>query len=268
MYSTKKKLFALCLLVFWVAAVLPVFSQHAKPGFYALKVYHVKDKNQEERLDNYLQQAYLPALHRAGVAKVGVYKPVEDAAKPKPDTAAKQVYVFIPFTATEQFFKLDEKLAKDKQYAAAGKSFIHTPHDKPLYNSYETMLIEAFAGMPGIHSPKFTSSPAERVYELRSYESATDKLHLNKVSMFNNGEIDIFKKLGFNAVFYGRVLAGGKMPNLVYMTSFENMATRDKKWKEFGADPDWKKLKDLPEYANNMKHADIYLLHPTAYSEI
>ncbi|VTP95663.1 Uncharacterised protein [Sphingobacterium daejeonense] len=29
-------------------------------------------------------------------------------------------------------------------------------------------------------------------------------LSLNKISMFNDGEIDIFKKLNFNAVFYGR----------------------------------------------------------------
>ncbi|MHA6248761.1 NIPSNAP family protein [Pontibacter sp. CAU 1760] len=268
MHLKTKNIFALCLLVLWVAAALPVFSQSAKPGFYALKVYHLKDKSQEERLDNYLQKAYLPALHRAGVSKVGVFKPVEDAAKSKPDSAGKQVYVFIPFTAPDQFFKLDDKLAKDKQYATAGKEYFDAPYDQPLYNRYEITLIEAFAGMPGIFSPKFSSAPSERVYELRSYESATDKLHLNKVSMFNNGEIDIFKKLNFNAIFYGRVLVGDKMPNLIYMTSFENMADRDKRWKSFGADPDWKKLSAMSEYAHNMKHADIFLLHPTAYSDL
>ncbi|MCJ8167335.1 NIPSNAP family protein [Pontibacter sp. E15-1] len=264
----KSYFFALCLLVLWAVAAVPALSQGTKPGFYALKVFHLKDQSQEERLDQYLQNAYLPALHRAGVAKVGVFKPVAPTKATAADSAEKLVYVFIPFTAAEQFFKLDEKLAKDKQYATAGKDYLGAPFDKPLYSRFETTLIEAFAGMPGIFSPKLSSSPAERVYELRSYESASEKLHLNKVSMFNNGEIDIFKKLNFNAVFYGRVLAGDKMPNLIYMTSFENMAERDKKWKAFGQDPDWKTLSAKPEYANNMQHADIYLLHPTAYSDL
>ena len=33
------------------------------------------------------------------------------------------------------------------------------------------------------------------------------------------------------------------MPNLMYMTSFENKAARDEHWKTFGSDPEWKKLK-------------------------
>ena len=54
--------------------------------------------------------------------------------------------------------------------------------------------------------------------------------------MFNEGgEIDLFNKLNFNAVFYGEVLSGSSMPNLMYMTSFENKADRDAHWKSFGA---------------------------------
>jgi NIPSNAP len=108
----------------------------------------------------------------------------------------------------------------------------------------------------------------ERVYELRSYESATEKLFRNKVKMFNEGgEIAIFKKLNFNAIFYSEVIAGNKMPNLMYMTSFENMADRDAHWKNFGSDPDWKALSSLPEYRNNVSHIDIMFLRPAAYSD-
>jgi hypothetical protein len=50
--------------------------------------------------------------------------------------------------------------------------------------------------------------------------------------MFNLGdEIRLFKKLGFNAVFYGEVLSGAQMPNLMFMTSFNNMAAHDQHWK-------------------------------------
>ena len=30
------------------------------------------------------------------------------------------------------------------------------------------------------------------------------------------------------------------MPNLMYMTSFDNMAARDEHWKAFSSDPLWK----------------------------
>jgi len=59
--------------------------------------------------------------------------------------------------------------------------------------------------------------------------------------MFNaGGEITIFNKLNFNSVFYGDVIAGCRMPNLMNMTSFENMADREAHWKEFTDDPDSK----------------------------
>jgi len=86
--------------------------------------------------------------------------------------------------------------------------------------------------------------------------------------MFNQGdEIGLFKKLNFNAIFYGEVLAGSKMPNLMYMTSFENKADRDEHWKTFGNDPYWKKLSAMPEYQNNVSHIDISFLYPVEYSD-
>ncbi len=85
--------------------------------------------------------------------------------------------------------------------------------------------------------------------------------------MFNEGEIDIFDHLGFNAVFYGEVLAGSRMPNLMYMTSFENETTQKEKWGNFGSDPDWIKMRDMEEYQGNVSHIDIFLLHPTEYSD-
>jgi hypothetical protein len=42
-----------------------------KRDFYQLVIYRLKTAEQESRLDNYLQNAYMPALHRAGIEKVG-----------------------------------------------------------------------------------------------------------------------------------------------------------------------------------------------------
>lgn len=87
--------------------------------------------------------------------------------------------------------------------------------------------------------------------------------------MFNQGgEIALFKRLGFNAVFYAEVIAGAHMPNLMYMTSFNNRADRDAHWKTFGADPEWVKLKDMPQYLNTVSRNDTMLLNPTSFSEL
>ena len=121
---------------------------------------------------------------------------------------------------------------------------------------------------PFLILPKLTGPKSERVYELRSYESPTEKIFINKVHMFNEGgEIALFKQLNFNAIFYSSVIAGSRMPNLMYMTSFENMADRDAHWKSFSAAPEWKKLSSMPEYQNNVSKNTIVFLRPTAYSD-
>src|SRR4051794_19268009 len=103
--------------------------------------------------------------------------------------------------------------------------------------------------MPVFEKPALFSLSSERVYELRSYESATENISKNKIRMFNEGgEVTLFRRLDFHAVFYAEVLACSHMPNLMYMTSFENIAQRDAHWKTFSADPEWKRLSSLPEY--------------------
>jgi hypothetical protein len=113
-----------------------------------------------------------------------------------------------------------------------------------------------------------TGPREDRVYELRSYESPTEHLYRNKVEMFNaGGEVSLFEKLGFNAVFYAEVLSGAHMPNLMYMTTFDDMEIRDELWRQFFDSETWKSLEKDPKYQNNVNHADIYLLYPTAYSD-
>lgn len=121
---------------------------------------------------------------------------------------------------------------------------------------------------PELKLPQLTGPKSNRVYELRSYESPSEALHENKVRMFNEGgETEIFGRLGFNPVFYGSVIAGCRMPNLMYLTTFENMEARNEHWKAFGSDPAWKALSALPEYQHNVSKIDITYLRPTAYSD-
>ncbi|GGF18051.1 NIPSNAP family protein [Hymenobacter cavernae] len=261
-------LLVLGLVLAGLSAPLRGFGAAPKRDFYQLKIYHLQNQEQEQRLDTYLQQAYLPALHRAGIGKVGVFKPIASPDASAPTPAEQLVFVFIPCSSAEQYLKLEADLEKDKQYQTSGQDYLNAAFDKPVYSRIEAVSMLAFTGMPGFHMPALKSGPAERVYELRNYEGATEKLHQNKVAQFNNGEIGIFKRLNFNTVFCGQVVSGSKMPNLMYLSAFENKADQEAHWKAFGADPEWVKMKAMPEYAHNMLRMDVYLLHPASYSDI
>jgi len=250
-----------CLLVL-VAASSTAFAKAPARNYYQLKIYHYKTQMQESKIEHYLQQAYIPALHRAGVKGVGVFKPVTQQ-----DTA-KLIYVFTPFSSLDKLAGINEKLQEDTQYLTDGKDYIDADYKDAPYTRMETIVLQAFPGMPAPAVPNLTAAKADRVYELRSYESATEKYNFNKVRMFNVGdEIGLFKRLGFNAVFYSEVIAGSHMPNLMYMTTFNSKEDRDKHWEAFGNDAQWKTLTAKAEFKNNVSHADIIFLHPAEYSD-
>jgi len=257
-----KRLSFTCLLL----ASLAVHAATApKRQFYEIRIYHIAQPDQADRLHRFLKDAYLPALHRAGIAHVGVFTPI--AA----DTtyAGKRIVVLIPYQTVEQFTTLNQTLEKDKQYQTAGRDYIDAPYTTPPYSRIETILLEALADAPVMAVPSLKGAQPDRIYELRSYEGHTEKISRNKIHMFNEGgEIKLFQRLGFNAVFYAEVLAGANRPNFMYMTSFDNRASREEHWKTFTEDPEWKKLLAAPEYKNNMLKNTQYLLNAAAYSDI
>jgi NIPSNAP len=255
-----------CIFLYIALMSLPMkaFCFAPPKEYYQLKIYQLKDKDQEKRVDQYLQNVFLPAIHRAGIQKAGVFKPLAN------DTAViRQIIVFIPFTSITQFLNLSLVLEKDEPYKTAGGDYLGSNYKDPPYLRIESILLEAFDDMPKFSPPQLNTPAAERIYELRSYEGATEKMHENKVEMFNKGgEIPLFKRLGFNAIFYAEVLSGSHMPNLMYLTTFDNMAAHDQHWKAFSADPEWKTLSAMPEYQNNVSKINIFLLHPTEYSDL
>ena len=230
--------------------------------YYQIKIYHLKNNDQVSKVEDYLENVYLPALHRNGIKNIGVFKPIAN------DTSSiKFIYVLIPFTTAEEWLKLDQKLQKDDTYSYAAKSFLEASADEAPYERMESILLEAFSGQGQLLLP--TTKNAERVFELRSYESPTENLLAKKMAMFNKDEINIFKRLGFNPVFYGRVLSGSRMPNLMYIPIFDNVQQRDAQWKVFGNDPKWKEISSDPANENkvSVSHIDSILMHSTSYSD-
>jgi len=231
--------------------------------FYQLKTYYFNSNDQESKTDEYLRNSFIPALHRQHIYNIGVFKPRQSVT----DTT-KRIVLLIPYESLEQFLGLTNALVKDSTYAHTGGNYINASHEYPPYDRIESILMRAFENMPKLFAPEFNVPKANRIYELRSYESPTEEYYKRKVAMFNEGgEIKLFDRLGFNAVFYAEVISGPRMPNLMYMTTFRNQETRDELWKAFFDSPEWKELLTLPKYENTVSHADIYFLYPTEYSD-
>jgi hypothetical protein len=82
------------------------------------------------------------------------------------------------------------------------------------------------------------------------------------------GETDIFNKVKSNGVFYAQVIAGATMPNLMYLTTYNDKKDRDDHWTAFFATPEWTVLNAVPEYKGTVSKNVQVFMHPTAYSDL
>lgn len=243
---------------------LPIVSLQAqKTDYYLLKTYHYSSNEQGKRLSDYLEKAYVPALHEIGFSQIGVFTKIGN------DTAEqKSMYVLVSSPDVTPMLEIEDRLIENKMHLKNGMDYWNTSHSQPVYDRIESSLLRAFKMHPRMKLPQLKEARNERVYELRSYEGASEKLYRKKVEMFNEGgEIAIFDDLNFNAVFYAETLVGARTPNLVYMTTFENMEDRNAHWDAFRDAPAWKELSAKEEYKNTVSKINIHLLTPTHFSD-
>ena len=240
-------------------------SPSGKPvevDYFELKFYHLESQDQLALLDSYLKDALLPAKHRAGIKNIGVFKPIEGL-----NEDLDMLMVLTPYSSLEQFEKLPAQLQKDTEYLEAGKAYIHAAHDAAPYARIENMLMRSFSATPRMALPELSTPRSERVYELRSYEAATEKLYELKVEMFNEGESALFQDLKFNPVFFAEVLSSAHMPHLVYMTTHADTTAQRLNWDAFRVHPEWERMKNLERYQNTVSRITKYLLYPAEYSD-
>lgn len=231
-----------------------------KQEFYELRVYTLKNAEQQQMVEVYFEKAAIPALNRLGSKNIGVFKELNAEGQTR-------LFVLIPFTSIDAYLNSDEKLMKDVAYQQAGAAYLTAPATAPAYERIQSSLLRAFAHMPVLVPP--ANKP--RIFELRRYESASEAAGKKKIEMFNDaGEIEIFKRVGLQPVFFGETLIGEMRPNLTYMLTFDNMAQHDRNWKAFGSDADWKRISSMPDYADAKIVSRITrtFLEPTAFSQV
>lgn len=229
--------------------------------YYELRAYRLKSGASHELLDDYLQNAAIPALNKMGVSRVGVFTESE----PK-DGAA--VYALIPYPNLEMVAQATAALNEDTEVQRQAGDYLRTPQKAPAFDRLDSWLLLAFLGMPKLELPDYVREKKPRMFELRTYESHNELKALKKIEMFNSGEIQTMREVGLAPIFYGQALIGRDLPHLTYMLSAETREAHTEHWAAFRKHPVWQKLQNDPQYAETVSHITNRFLLPTAYSQI
>lgn len=252
-----------------VAAVSPLpkldkidaFARQANRQYIELRRYHLLPGPKQRAFSAFVGEAAVPAMNRAGVTKVGGFTVMYGENAPS-------LLLVLVHQTLDSVVSLRDRLASDAAYAKAGAGILDVPMADPPFIRVESTLLRAMEAMPAVEPSAGAAAKTPRIYELRTYESHSDAAALNKLKMFNAGEVPIFRRTGLTPVFFGETLLGEKMPSLNYMLTFPDMAARDAAWAAFVKDPDWKTLSGDPQYKDNVSAISDIILRPTAYSQL
>jgi hypothetical protein len=222
---------------------------------------HNSAENQAARLADYLEHGLMPAVERAEGKLIGAFSNVIGQGGPYYVTLTQyQSLAAMQDTLTK--LAADEAYLRELQKLSAGPG---TP-----FMRVESSLLRSFNGLPVPVVPDSAEKRSPRIFELRTYESPSFPALARKIGMFNHGEMQIFQRLGLRPVFFGETIVGPRQPNLNYMLSYDDMTAHDKLWRDFSADPAWKKLRVTPgltdpEIVSNISNV---ILRPLKFSPI
>jgi hypothetical protein len=234
------------------------------PQLLELRRYRLRFGPMEGRFADYQKNVLFPALNRAGVKPVGAFSVLVGPDSPS-------VHLLLPFPNAESVGTLAARIAADPEYRRGATAFRNLPATDPPYVRRESSLLVAFDAFPGIEVPAGPAAGPARVFELRTYESHNEAAGLKKIEMFEKaGEIQIFRRVGLNPVFFARNVIGPNLPSLTYMLVFADMAAREKSWAAFREDPEWVKIRSTVGYGNGdiLTNINNLLLRATDYSQI
>ena len=217
--------------------------------------------NMRQRAMDFMEKHALPAYQRAGAGPVGFFQ-----ASIGPETPfLLQLVTYPSLAAVEQ---VQAKMKADAAFTSALEA--SNTQAGLNYVRIDSSLLRAFDGFPTVEAPSGVGKRPSRIFEVRQYESNNLSTLRKKVQMFNDGEIGVFKRLGMQPVFFGETIIGQRQPNLCYMLSYEDLTGREKAWKAFGGDPEWKKLREMPGFSDAEIVSNItnYIVSPLPFSPI
>lgn len=195
--------------------------------------------NQYSRLTAFLEAEQLPMSKRVGMVQ-GYFRVTLGEFTPR-------VYTL---TAFDSLADMGDKMAAQRADKAWGKAAMEFgSQDEAPYDRVESWLLRAFDGMRSIEVPELPDKL--RAFDLRIYEQETFRDTQEKMRMFNEEEIEIFRDCGIHPLFFGETIVGSHMPSLIYMSHYADMDARSEAWSTFGASEGWNRIKNRPGWGNS-----------------
>ena len=229
-----------------------------------IRQYQCSSIEKAQKLNTLFDSALIPALNRAGFEKVAVFAAPPELNEGKTNWQ-KSVFVIASTTSFENLARRDELLATDKVFMQDAAALFTAPMKDPLFDSLESSVLQAFVSCPRVLQ---VNKNPERILQLRCYNSYTLERNLKKIAMFETGgELKLFHECGVEPVFFGAAVAGGKLPNLTYLVSFENPAAKEAAWNRFKSCSGWLKLVADPQYRDTANKIINIVLMPSKASQ-
>jgi hypothetical protein len=238
-----------------------LFSNTQERAWLELKFFHLRNDLDRSRLDKFLSEGVLPTLRKMGRSPVGVFNVFAGVQMP-------MLITLVCYPSLADMETIWNRLAEDIVW---NKSLDELDQPKVMaYTRMESVLLRAFLTMPAIELPPSVPGRQAHIFELRTYQSRNIRASENKVKMFDEGEIEIFRKCGMFPTFFGQTIVGPGMPSLTYMLAFDSMEKREEAWRKFANHADWLKLRSKPGLADSELVSGVSncFLRAADYSEI
>ena len=264
----KKKKIVLTFLILAAVCVgmgQPAIAAHHEGGerqYYEIRTYSFSNTDQHSVVENYWENAAIPAMKKLGVGPVGVFTEFN----PEQEVKTPRLVVLISYASLEQFATITDQLNADEAYLKAGAAYLKADEESPAYDRIESSLVHAFHAMPQLKGP---GTDKDRIFEMREYEGHSEHSSNVKVQMFEEVEVELFVETGMTGVFYGRTLVGKNLPSLFYMLAFDDLEDKGSDWRGFFESPEWEKVSGDEKWSEGgVSGVNSTMLRPTSFSQI
>lgn len=210
----------------FAALSLIVLNSNLHAEVYELRTY-TTNEGKLEALESRFRDHTMKLFEKHGIENVGYWIPTEGEE-------AENTLIYVIKHASRDAAKTSWKaFGGDKAWTDAYKASIA---DGRLVKKVESVYMDATD-----YSPEFKSDSDQGVFELRVYTTAESKLS-NLNARFRDHTVGLFERHGIKNVAYW---VPSDEPNsnntLIYIIKHESREAAGKSWKNFLADPDWKK---------------------------
>jgi len=219
----------------WRPSLVPISSgeKTMTTSYFELMYIHMQSGSQPPRMAKWLETRLMPICQKHGFGPMGFFN--VDVGPQLPT-----LVVIFNYPSLTEMEALWGRLNADPDYAVA---VAEIEQDEPASYRTEATLLRATPFCPPL-SATAAGQPSNQLYEMRIYESPTNRQLNFMHDRFSGGEIDVFHRSGINPILYADTVFGPNQPNMLYLIPFQTADHREKAWTAFRNDPDWIKIRD------------------------